>query len=463
MSFATNKILLLCFCVFTFSSVSQSQFKTYTKSEGLTSSNILFTHVDSKGVIWAATNLGLNAFTGKEWVSIKSIADAQKRDKNLGKVTRIFEASNGHLWVATEKGLFHFNRKYWTHYSDKENSIFFVKDIFEDSKNRIWIMLEKRSSLKDIGNIGFSISEGRIQMFNGSQWFDFPGLIGGSAAVGVGEPKDYFTSFLEDTDGNIWISSLDGLYIYDNQTWIEYNGEVLSSDKCYKVFQTSDNEIWAATSYGVAKRDGEEWIKYEKSKGIKDNISYDLFEDDENRLWAFTRKDQKFKALCYFENGKWESCFSKDIHLKGEINKLINLDGKLMAFSQKGVSVFDGNQWKSLGSIYSEDIFKVEELTLGNNNCIWFAANNKIYKLTSTNLENVFSFDNKKKITSIFESSKDELWVGTDKSGLFLINQTNTEHYTNNIGLNDNHIVEIFEDKRNNIWVVTKNGISRLL
>ena len=462
MSFATNKILLLCFCVFTFSSISQSQFKTYTKSEGLTSSNILFTYVDSKGVVWVATNLGLNAFTGKEWTPIKSITDSQGEKQNLGKVTKIFETQSGHLWVATEKGLFYYNRKYWTHFSDKKNNIFFIKKIYEDSKNRIWVMLEKRNNLKDIGNVGFSIAEGKLQMFNGSQWFDFPGLIGGSAAVGVGEPKDYFTSFIEDTDGNIWISSLDGLYIYDNQTWTEFNGEVLSSDKCYKVLQTSDNEIWVATSFGVAKQDGEEWIKYEKNKGIKDNIAYDLFEDNENRLWAFTRKDQKFKALCYYEDDKWKSYFSKDIHLKGEI-KLINLNDELLAFSPKGIAVFNGKQWKSLSSIYSKEISEVKVFTPGNNNCIWFASQNEILQLTKTELKSFFSFDKKMKITSIFESSKNELWVGTDKSGVYKINQTNTQHLTISNGLNDNHIFEIFEDKRNNIWVVTRNGISKLL
>ncbi len=462
MSFATNKLLLLCFCVLTFSSISQSQFKTYTKSDGLTSSTILFTHVDSKGVIWAATYSGLNAFTGKEWVSIKSISDKQGRDKNLGKVLKIFETNIGHLWVATEKGIFYFNREYWTHYSDSENSEFYVKDIFEDSKSRIWVILEKRINPRDIGNIGFSFVEGRVQLFTDGRWFDFLGMIGGSAAVTVGESTDYFTSIFEDSDGNIWVSSLDGVYIYDNREWVEFNGEVLPSDKCYKVLQTSDNEIWVASSYGVARRDGDEWIKYERSKGLKDNITYDLFEDNENRLWAFTRKDQRFKALCYYEEGKWKSCFSKDIQIKGEINKLINLDGKLLAFSSKGVSVFDGSKWKSLGDIYTGGI-DLTAVTLGRDNSIWIAGRTEIYKITNSSLVSVLEFDKKQKVSTLFESSNGELWIGTDKSGLFMLNKTGSKQFTNNNGLTDNHIVEIFEDKRNNIWVVTRNGISRLL
>ncbi len=463
MSFATNKLLLLCFCVVTLSSISQSKFKTYSKSDGLTSSSILFTHIDSKGVIWAATNKGLNAFTGTKWVAIRSIIDSRDKDKVLGKVNKIFETRAGHLWVATEKGMFYFNRKYWTYYSDNKSNNLFVKDIFEDSKNRIWVMLEKRTGMSDNTSIGFIIVEGKIQMFNGSLWFDFPGMIGGSAAIDFGEPRNYFNSIIEDSKGNIWVSSLDGAYIYDNRNWIEYNGEVLTSDKCYEVFQTFADEIWVASSFGVSKLDGDEWIKYENSKGIKDNIAYDLFEDSENRLWVLTRKDQKFKSLCYYKNGNWESFFSKDIRIKGEIKKLINIDSTLLALSPKGISAFDGNKWNSLANIYSKNITEVTVLTKGNNNNIWFASQNQIYKLTATSMEGIFSFSKKLKISSIFESSKNELWIGTDKNGIILLNENGSLFYTDADGLSDNSIIEIFEDKRHNIWVVTRNGISRLL
>ncbi len=87
MSFATNKILLLFFCVFFVSLNAQNEFITYTKSDGLTSSNILTTKVDYKGIIWAGTNSGINAFTGKEWVPIKSITDKNGDNKKKYGIT----------------------------------------------------------------------------------------------------------------------------------------------------------------------------------------------------------------------------------------------------------------------------------------------------------------------------------------------------------------------------------------
>lgn len=225
MSFASGKILLFFFCVFFTSSNAQNVFTTYTKSSGLTSSTILLTKVDHKGIIWAGTSSGINAYTGDEWVPIRSIEDSKGNNNSLGRVSQIFEASNGDLWVISEKGIFIYNGEYWTYFYDGDNDGFIITDIFEDRRGWIWVSLEKRRSLKDISDIGFALTEGKIQMFNGSLWIKFPSDIGGSAAVPIGSPMDYFTSNMQDTQGNIWFTNLDGLYKFDGRKWTEFNEE----------------------------------------------------------------------------------------------------------------------------------------------------------------------------------------------------------------------------------------------
>ncbi len=44
-----------------------SQIKNITKDNGLTSSVITCTHIDSKGIVWIGTNDGLNAYAGSKW------------------------------------------------------------------------------------------------------------------------------------------------------------------------------------------------------------------------------------------------------------------------------------------------------------------------------------------------------------------------------------------------------------
>ena len=461
MSSATNKILLLFLCVMNFQSVAQIEFTTYTKDNGLPSSNVLFTKIDNKGIIWAATTSGITAFTGKEWVQVKSISDNKGYNKNLGRVSRIFEATNGHIWVVTDKGLFIFNGGYWTFFHESDNDGFDITNIFEDRRGWIWVMLEKSTSLKDISDLGFSLREGKIQMFNGWQWFNYPTEIGGSAAVTIGDPMEYFTSHLQDTKGNIWITSLDGLYKFDSIVWVEFNEEELPSDKCYKVLETSNNEIWVATQYGIAKQSRDEWIKYDKLKGLKGNLIYDLLEDQEQRLWAITRKDSRFKSLCVYENGKWKAYFKDNIKIKGNIIQLSDFEDQLIAFSKKGVSAYDGKNWINLVKKFDIEDDDFICLTPAKNKTLWFAAQKGLYNLNDEGIKIAYSPEQGWRVTSIFESVNGKIWVGTEKNGVYIISGAESKNYTSENGLNDNHIIEIFEDKQMNIWVVTKTGISR--
>lgn len=460
MRFATNKVLTLFFCLLFIFTTAQNEFTAFSKNTGLTSSTILFTFVDSKGIIWAATNYGVNAFTGKKWVAIKSIADNDGNEQTLGQVLKIFESSNRDLWFATEKGIFHFNRKYWVHFSDSKNKDFAVHKFFQDRSDNLWILLEKKIGNNDLKELGFSFVEGRVQMFNGNQWFDLEGMIGGSSTVIIGEPKEYFTSIIQAQNNDIWVTSLDGLYNYNGNKWTEYNEEHLSSDRCYGVIETSKNEIWVATANGISKQDGDKWIKYEKDKGIKDNIPYNLFEDKENRIWAFTRKDNKFKSLCFFENGKWESCFNKEIQIKGNVSQILEFDGKMLAFSSKGISLFHENKWNNLKDIFELKDDNFSAIITSNDSSIYFTGQKGLYNLKSDGLNKVFSPTEKWKVSSLLQASNGSIWIGTEKNGLFNISNNSQLNYTTNNGLIDNNINFVFEDKRKNIWVVSKNGIS---
>ena len=440
---------------------AQEVFTTYNKSNGLTSSNILLTKLDHKGIIWAATNSGINAYTGDSWVPIKSIVDNKGKNISLGRVTQLFETSNGKLWVISEKGIFIYNGNYWTFFYDGNNDGFIVKDIFEDRRGWIWVTLEKETSLKDISDIGFALTEGMIQVFNGFLWIKFPGDIGGSAAVVIGDPMDYFTSYMQDTQGNIWFTNLDGLYKFDGKDWTKFDKEQLPSDICNKVIELSSKEIWVATKYGIAKQVGDEWIKYEKNRGIKGNNTYDLFEDKEKRLWAFNKKDNRFNSLVVYENDKWKP-FSKDnIKIKGSVSDLIDLEDELIAFSKKGLSNYDGKNWKSLTKKYKIEDDNFDNIVLAKDKSIWFSGQEGLYQLTSDSLKLVYKPKKDWSVTSIYESSIGEIWVGTDKNGIFVIVGSENKHYTVDDGLGSNQIKEIFEDKQKNIWVVTKNGISK--
>ncbi len=463
MSSATNRFLPLILCMLFFHSYSQNVIKNYTKSDGLTSNTILTSLVDSKGIVWVGTPLGVCAFTGNEWIGIKSITEKDGSKRALGKVSHIYETQNGDIWVTAEKGIFIFNGEYWMHFHDRENDGFIVKEVFEDRRGWMYVLLEKYPNVKDIANLGFSIVEGVLQMYNGYQWHKFPYQIGGSAAVPVGDPNEYFTSHIQDFEGNIWVSSLDGVYQFDGLDWESIDDEDIPSDICFQVLQAKDSKIWVATKFGVAMFDGDVWAKFERQKGIKGNPVTSIFLDKRSRIWIITSKDNRFKYLCYYENSKWHA-FSKDnIKVKGEIVKLLEFNDNILLFSKKGVHSYNNKNWNNLIADNNIDDGDFSNILLRKDKSILFTGDLGLYEITKGGVFQIFEFSDVWNPNFVKEDREMNIWVGTQKDGLFMISDGKVTRYNEDNGLPNNSVLDLMEDRDGTKWVVTKSGISHII
>ena len=67
-------------------------------------------------------------------------------------------------------------------------------------------------------------------------------------------------------------------------------------------------------------------------------------------------------------------------------------------------------------------------------------------------------------LTQVFEDSRGLLWIGT-REGINILDTTNDEltHLTEQEGLCNNSVCGIAEDKNQNIWITTSNGVSRVV
>jgi ligand-binding sensor domain-containing protein len=468
MSFATNIMLPLFFAFFSFVAIPQTEFTNFSKDNGLSSNNILVSMVDSKGAIWLGTGNGLSVYTSKGWVQITSISDNDRYNKYIGRVTKLFEASNGDIWVCAEKGIFLYNGSFWTYFDDDDDTGFHVVDQFEDSRGWIWVMLEKHQSLKDLSTLGFSIVEGSVQMYDGNTWHKFEGLVGGSAAIRLGLVRQYFTSYLVDRNDNIWITTKDGLFQFTGNEWKEfYDDEMLSKD-CNDVIEDSSGNIWIATEEGVAVYNNEdEWVKYQKEKGIKGYEVVKLMEGLNDRVWAISRKDKFFKSLCYFDNGGVSSYKKEKLKLKGDIENIIVNGDLVIAFANRGVSLLYDNNWVCITSKYKTDDANYSNFSLIPDGVI-FTGRKGLYKVQNEIFQTLYKNDDHWKVSCV-KLIGDKIYIGTEKSGFYVYNfcretqpcLSTTVNYNVTNGLPDDFVKDIIADKMNNVWIVTKAGISK--
>lgn len=114
----------------------------------------------------------------------------------------------------------------------------------------------------------------------------------------------------------------------------------------------------------------------------------------------------------------------------------------------------------------------ITSLFYGKNNMLFIGSSEGLVILNLSNREktlltgnstNIKTFTNNY-ITQIYEDSRGLIWVGT-REGLNILNtMTDSLNYiTEKNGLCSNSICGITEDKNNNIWVTTSNGISRIV
>lgn len=155
-------------------------------------------------------------------------------------ITCFFQDSRGFMWIGTENGLNFFNGnsiKFYKHDFTNGNSILnnFILHICEDAEKNIWISTEVGISkfntstqqfvsfTKDYSNNNIGYKPKAFADKQGSIWLAGDGLFKFNKQLQQFEKISLninirVNGFLEDSKGRIWLSSFNGLYLFDKLT-----------------------------------------------------------------------------------------------------------------------------------------------------------------------------------------------------------------------------------------------------
>ena len=148
---------------------------------------------DKTGKIWFGTRGNTFTYDGNSFTTVRHI------DKPFNNVRSIIEDKKGNIWLGGNDGLWCYDSITFTNYAEN-----FVGYIYEDSHGNIWI--------SSAGAAGWSLSR-----------YDMTDLHKVSeAATEIKSGEGMFFGILEDSDGNIWSGTLDGVCRYDGNTFIYF-------------------------------------------------------------------------------------------------------------------------------------------------------------------------------------------------------------------------------------------------
>jgi PAS domain S-box-containing protein len=247
--------------------------------------------------------------------------------------------------------------------------------------------------------------------------------------------------------------------------------EGLPQSEVHSMVQDNNGYIWCSTMNGISRFDGNEFKNYTKNDGLAGIESYLAIKDNKGNLWfghgngTLTKLDVSsnlFSKIYLLENEKEASGLYINCIIQDKYDRIwVGTQGK-------GVFYIENNIVHNISDQHGlpdNDVLDLDEDDEGN---IWILTytGKIIYNLE----KNVFkSFNlpgkyNKIPIGCLIYDHNGVMWFGTSGEGVIKYNPKigKISRFTMNHGLADNYIYSFDLDKSNQLWVNhSESGVSR--
>ncbi len=296
-----------------------------------------------------------------------------------------------------------------------------------------------------------------------------------------GLSQSFVTGIVQDELGFIWISTQDGINRYDGYGFKIFKNQPDNPNSIpnnYIHFLTLDDfdNLWFGTNRGIGKMNPKTYdiqrINRTTFSDLQGYIFNDLSFDPEGNLWALTEKNGINKID--LKSKKTESITSVLGNTRMS-SIFIDEEGVLWVGTETGQTYYSEYPYVKFLNIDYNSIFTVSKV-----NAFYQKPGFPLMVCTEKGL---FSIDSEKRlqvvteypdmrygnINCVYVEDEDNIWVGTQNTGLFLVQQTENGEmvsqykknpYDNSSIANDN-ITAIFEDNNGIFWIGTEKGISR--
>lgn len=396
--------------------VSQYKYDPEHPTQSLSKDNVKSLFIDRTGIVWAgADGGGVNKLDPqrKQFLHIKKTLDRGSLANN--NLRSMYEDSNGYLWIGSNGGGLNmlpkkdidgkFNKfKHLT----KINKPFAIEEVVYNNSKKILVGGENSPGLfeidienptkisnatikpiSEIANSVFSILQDShkniwIGTYNGGvhRWLvdedtaDFKkDILSENNNVDSSMPSNIIRDILQDSKGNIWFATGNGLcklkpdQIHSkNPNFDIYKSNIkdslsISHNYILTVFESKSGEIWIGTFGGglnklITSNEGEiiGFKTFSINEGLPNSVIKSILEDDKGNLWLSTNK-----GLSRFNIEK-ESFKNYDVNdglQSNEFSELTSLkrnNGELLFGGVNGFTAFFPNEIKN-NDIDAETVF----------------------------------------------------------------------------------------------------------
>jgi len=277
-------------------------------------------------------------------------------------------------------------------------------------------------------------------------------------------------SICQTRDGYIWLGTLDGLVRFDGIRFKVFNKEntkELKSNMIKTLLEDQTGNLWIGTIEGGLSclKNGEiKTYSLADYPGIK-AIST-IFQDRAGTLWIGTEND----GLFLLKNGALTpTLYSARDGLKSNKVRAFYEDkgGDIWIGTSAGLSICNATCIPCKFTAYQGkngpfDKHIISMCSTGSRD-IWFGCEDGLYRLKDNTITHFGKELSDPTITCLYEDKEQNLWAGTDGSGLIRIRNDGIETFPPGHFLASDHVYAIYEDKEKNLWIGSSDeGLYRL-
>lgn len=256
-----------------------------------------------------------------------------------------------------------------------------------------------------------------------------------------------------------------------SQTTVEY------------IYQDSDGYMWFGTDDGLNKYDGINFEVYkykgEDENSISGNIIVAIIEDNDGYIWVGSN-DEGVNIIDRSNDKVYR------LDKEGELNSLLTstditvingYDNKIFIGTNNGINIIDKDKKEIIKYLESDSSFdsdksKIREIYIDKDKLVWIGTRDGLYTMDEnykfSNLNDIFKDNNinDRVISSVYEDSDGEIWIGLSIDGGLVRYNKDTGKVINYIsndknGLSYNSVKDINGDSSGNIWIATNYGLNK--
>src|SRR5882762_8513606 len=438
---------------------------------------------------WLATGLTLLCLVGEaraldpNHTLSQYLREQWTTDNNFpgGAIDAITQTADGYLWMGTEKGLVRFdgvNFRLISSFSEFSGDP--VSGLTTDGEGRLCVIFWGAGVLcyRDGKFVNLAPIVRRTTLEGASKWREEDGawlltdLIDGILRV-RGEnvqvlapptvlPPSLVLAMAEARDGKIWLGTVAGLFYFADGRTTRVTG--ISDKKINCLLPVGDRELWVGTSKGLYRWNGTLLSIVKLPRALAGAQVLALLRVHDGNVWAGTTR-VPLRTLPGAVSFSDESDFGS-----GSINALFeDREGNLWAGGARGLErIQDGTFVTYTLAAGSPPSKQDGPVYVDSENRAWFApAGGGLYVMKDGRAQELKSSLLHKEVIYSITGSKNEIWIGTQHSGLKRFEYRNGviggQTYTQANGLAENSVFAVYQSQDGAVWAGTlTGGVSKL-